>query len=393
MYNNFKTTNQVDDQVLESIARRDLEGIDLTEREVEIMTQYASQISDIQSIIEDERARAEENNAPIQEAEEEVVPQVLEQEEDVQEETTDPLAGSVSGAQSAAAGTDALFEQLYGTGKDGTNKDENEQEPFVVEGNPEDGFDVVSRNGITLTDEKIDSEEKANDLANELNNSRTDIDWTRLFLGDLTSFEEPTYKVDQMVRRGQISLRAYNKNNETQIETLEDYYKIPEGKRNLDDIKESVLTGVPLNKIKQKRKKAAREEQEQLDLFEDTTSGFVGGPALPLQSVQDLFDRLESATAETPQTSSSVDERKAKSLGMFNIIPNFRDDSGYVGTYYTPMGTEEIIEGLTYEDVQSKLEAKYNSEISEKIGKFVKEDTVSEESILDQLRKINSCFK
>ena len=78
---------------------------------------------------------------------------------------------------------------------------------------------------------------------------------------------------------------------------------------------------------------------------------------------------------------------------MFNIIPNFRDDSGYVGTYYTPMGTEEIIEGLTYEDVQSKLEAKYNSEISEKIGKFVKEDTVSEESILDQLRKINSCFK
>jgi uncharacterized membrane-anchored protein YjiN (DUF445 family) len=33
------------------------------------------------------------------------------------------------------------------------------------------------------------------------------------------------------------------------------------------------------------------------------------------------------------------------------------------------------------------------AKVSEKIGKFVKEDTVSEESILDQLRKINSCFK
>jgi hypothetical protein len=587
VYENFKQTQEVDDITLESIARRDLEGIDLTPREVEIMTAKAAEISDIQSVIEDERLRSEEDNAPIQEPQEEEVPQVFEQPEGTLDETKDPLDASVSqstidAANAAAQSQLEILEKLNGTGKDGTNKAENEQEPFVVEGDPEEGYDVVSRNGITLTDEKIESEEKANDLANELNNSRLDIDWTRLHLGDLTAFEDPTYKVDQMVRRGHISLRAYNKANETNIQTLEEYYKIPQGKRNLDDIKESILTGVPLDKIKQKRKKAARQEQEQLNLFEDTTSGFVGGPALPLQSVQDLFDRLESASqsevkielnfnvrsstkngsetlanndtsikmgdetqelgklkkygkakyyinngvlgviiegkdlfgrdggrtivnvkvpegfneaafeklvnsinypgsttvAETERvlneirdaiqksittnksaiaerkqysideinrrfmgeatyfgpnwnpndlativentqtvyastkeeaiekinelyakeqaasaTSSSVEERKAKSLGMFNIIPNFRDDSGYVGTYYTPMGTEEIIEGLTYEDVQSKLEAKYNSEISEKIGKFVKEDAVSEESILDQLRKINSCFK
>ena len=173
--------------------------------------------------------------------------------------------------------------------------------------------DNVNSRGELFTFIWDDSEEKANDLANELNNSRTDIDWTRLFLGDLTSFEEPTYKVDQMVRRGQISLRAYNKANETAIQTLEEYYKIPQGKRNLDDIKESVLTGVPLNKIKQKRKKAAREEQEQLDLFEDTTSGFVGGPALPLQSVQDLFDRLENmaSTAEVNPKITELENKKA----------------------------------------------------------------------------------
>ena len=330
VYQQFQQTQDVDSIVLESIARRDLEGIDLSPREVEIMKAKMAEISDIQAIIEDERARAEEESGPVQQIdEEEVVPEITEQ-EPVEVDPSERV--SQQEEDQALAALEAL-NKLNGTGKDGTNKTENEEDPFIVQGDPEDGFDVVSRNGITLTDEKIESEEKANDLANELNNSRTDIDWSRVHLGDLSSFEDPVYKVDQMVRRGQISLRAYNKANETTIQTLEDYYKIPEGKRNLDDIKESVLTGVPLNKIKQKRKKAAREEQEQLDLFEDTTSGFVGGPALPLQSVQDLFDRLE---------------------------------------------------GMTQEE---------STEMSEKIGKFVSEGKVSEETILDQLRKINSCFK
>jgi hypothetical protein len=33
------------------------------------------------------------------------------------------------------------------------------------------------------------------------------------------------------------------------------------------------------------------------------------------------------------------------------------------------------------------------AKLSQKIGKFVNEEVVSEETILDQLRKINSCFK
>ena len=36
---------------------------------------------------------------------------------------------------------------------------------------------------------------------------------------------------------------------------------------------------------------------------------------------------------------------------------------------------------------------KYDAESSEKNTKFASEETVSEETILDQLRKINSCFK
>ena len=314
VYQQFQQTQEVDQTILESIARRDLENIDLTPREVEIMKVKMAEISDIQSIIEDERARTEEENAPINLPEEDnVVSEVTEQESE-SVDSSETKENLPKNDDQASAALDAL-NKLNGTGKDGTNKTENEEDPFIVTGDSEEGFDVVSRNGITLTDEKIESEEKANNLANELNNSRTDIDWSGVYLGDLSSFEDPIYKVDQMVRRGQTSLRAYNKANETTIQTLEEYYKIPEGKRNLDDIKESVLTGVPLNKIKQKRKKAARQEQEQLDLFEDTTSGFVGGPALPLQSVQDLFDRLESATtAPVSDKKADISENEAVSV-------------------------------------------------------------------------------
>jgi hypothetical protein len=407
VYQQFQQTQEVDELILENIARRDLEGIDLSPREIEIMKANMAAISDIQNIIEDERARAEEESAPIQQTDEDnAVSEVTEQES----EPVDPSETVSQQEEDQALAALEMLNKLNGTGKDGTNKTENEEEPFVVEGDPEDGFDVVSRNGITLTDEKIQSEEEANDLANELNNSRTDIDWSRLHLGDLSSFEDAVYKVDQMVRRGQISLRAYNKANETTIQTLEDYYKIPEGKRNLDDIKESVLTGVPLNKIKQKRKKAIRQEQEQLDLFEDTTSGFVGGPALPLQSVQDLFDRLESATETTATPIDKKTQSRIESLEFVindyetSIIPGYQQERKDLVSQKNLATNPALVEKLDkliteYDDaiknaVQTVEDTKRDlAKISEKIGKFVSEGKVSEETILDQLRKINSCFK
>ena len=324
VYNEFLQTQEVEDLVLENIARRNLDDIELTEREQEIMAAKAAEISEIQSIIEDERIRNEEENAPVVESEEEVIPQVLEQEEDVEEKTTDTVGGTVSGAQAAADETNKLFETLYGTGKDGTNKEENEQEPFVVKGTEEEGFDVVSRNGITLNNKKIKSEKEAIELANKLNATRIDIDWSTKFLGDLSKDDEAQYKIDRMVNSGKKSLRAYNqdtvnKANETEITTLEEYYKIPEGKRNLNDIKESILTGVLLSKIKQNRKKAAKEEAEQLDLFDDTTSGFVGGPALPMQSVQDLYDRLEAASNQEGITVDMSAKRTQENKKIENL--------------------------------------------------------------------------
>jgi hypothetical protein len=399
VYNEFVKTQEVEDLVLENIARRDLDDIELSPREQEIMQAKVAEISEIQAIIEDERTRNEEENAPITESEEEVVPQVLEQEDDVEEETTDIVARPENVPQSTIDETNGIFESLYGTGKDGTNKEENEQEPFVVKGEEEEGFDVVSRNGITLNDDKIQSENEAVDLANTLNATRLNIDWSTEFLGDLSKDEEAQYKLDRMVRGGQTSLRAYNKANETEITTLEDYYKLPEGKRNLNDIKESILTGVTLSKIKQQRKKIAKQEAEQLDLFDDTTSSFVGGPALPMQSVQDLFNRLESASNEEGVTDveNDVEARRKYTIEELGVTTGEDGKIGglYISNEKNDDGTVRTVRvtGPSVEAVTDRLNAKYNAENSEKIGKFVNEEVVSEETILDQLRKINSCFK
>lgn len=372
VYNNFVQTQEVEDIVLENIARRDLDDIELSPREQEIMQAKVAEISEIQSIIEDERIRNEEENAPIVESEEEVVPQVLEQADDVAEKTTDTVGGTLSGAQAAADKTDKSFETLYGTGKDGTNKEENEQEPFVVKGTEEEGFEVVSRNGIPLSDEKIQSENEAIELANKLNATRTDIDWSRVFLGDLSKDEEAENKLDRMVQGGQTSIYAYNMKNGTEIATLNEYYKIPEGKRSLNDIKESILTGVLLSKIKQKRKKAAKEEAEQLDLFENTTSGFVGGPALPMQSVQDLYDRLEAASNVVEETTTTTTDTKA----------GFLDSQVAVKRETITIINEENELNKEYR-ITTHLDGSHKWDVKNKEGDWVPEKSFKERNLKD----------
>ena len=67
------------------------------------------------------------------------------------------------------------------------------------------------------------------------------------------------------------------------------------------------------------------------------------------------------------------------------------------GEKYTKEETAIIGEskGTAYrgEDGMSYKTDWVESNMSQKISKFVNEETVSEETILDQLRKINSCFK
>jgi hypothetical protein len=382
VYQEFKATENVDDAVLQSIARRDLEGIELTDREKEIMQAFASEITEIQNIIEDELARNEEETAPAVDPLPEEIPQVLEQEEDVQEKTTDSVSGDPLGDGTNLMSKDEeQIQNLLAGVKQGDEVD-NTKEPFEVTGEESIGFNVNSRDGLTVNSEPIEKEEEALELAEELNNTRSDIDWATEFLGNLSEDEEAKLKVSKMVRSGKASLAAYNKKNETETKTLEEYMKIPEGKRNLDDIKEAILTDKPLSQIKAKRKKLEKQEAEQLELFEDTTSGFVGGPALPLQSVQDLFDRLEDATKPTTTIKQEVAIGEVVEI---NGQKYTKEETAIIGE---PRGT-----AYRGEDGMSYKTEWVESNMSQKNTKFVSEEQVSEESVLDQLRKINSCFK
>jgi len=348
VWNRYEQTLEVDEIVLNNIATRDLQGITLTEREREIMQDYAEEISEIQSRIEEERAATEEElNAtePVDEEEESPVDpsavtgtsEELDEENPETSEPTEPAPTSSQASLLDQQLQDAM-NRMNGTDQDGTNESET-KDPFETTGSEEEGFNVVSNDGLTVNPEPIDSEKEALDLTDQLNASRANIDWATVFLGDLSADEEAKYKLDRMVNSGKKSLTAYNKANETDIKTLEDYYKIPEGKRNLDDIKESILTNTPLQKVKAARKRASKIASTQSDLFDNTTSSFVGGPALPLSSIEQLHTDLKGLSNIAPADTTSVEE------------------------------------------------------MSEKIGKFDREESLSENDILDQLRKLNSCYK
>jgi hypothetical protein len=392
VYNEFKASNNVDDSILEAIARRDLEGIELTEREKEIMQAYASDITDIQNIIEDELARDEEENAPTVESEpEETVPEIVEGEEDENGKPIDPLEGS-----NLMSKDEEQIQNLLQGLKPGDEVDET-KEPFEVTGETESGFNVNSRDGLTVNSEPIETEEEAVNLAEGLNNTRTDIDWATVFLGNLSEDDDAKLKVSKMVRSGKASLTAYNKKNETDIKTLEEYSKIPDGKRNLDDIKEAILTDKPLSQIKAKRKKLEKQESEQIDLFEDTTSGFVGGPALPLQSVQDLFDRLEGVTTTSVSNTQVIEnelEELEKRLEISKATTPVNETvKRNVASWEKQIAEKQAELSAARLAAINEASAKVAQAMSQKNTKFVSEEQVSEDTVLDQLRKINSCFK
>jgi hypothetical protein len=359
VYQRFNDTLEVDDAVLTNIATRDLQGIELSLREREIMEEYSDEISEIQSILEEERLAAEEeiNATEAVTDEDEVVETAPIDETEADEEN--PEAGATISAgeiESMEAADQALLDamnRLDGTDEDGTNASDG-KDPFETTGSDEEGYTVTSKDGTPVNNEPIESEEKALELTDALNVSRMNIDWSTKFLGDLSADEEAKYKLDRMTNSGKKSLTAYNKANNTDIKTLEDYYKIPEGKRNLDDIKESILTNTPLAKVKSARKRASKVASTQSDLFDNTTSSFVGGPALPLSSIESLHSDLKDIS--TAAKIAAVNASSAAVADAMSKTPN-------------------------------------SIEMSEKIGKFDREESLSENDILDQLRKLNSCYK
>ncbi len=299
----------------------------------------------------------------------------LEEPEVNEDTTTDTKDTSTESADTVATQGAAGEENLLAT-LGMLDGDTTTDEPFTVTGSEEDGFEVKTQDGIPVTSEKIDTEDDAVNLADNLNNGRSNIDWAKNFLGDLSEDEDALLKVDRMVNSGKKSLTAYNKKNGTDIKTLEDYYKIIDGKMILDMIKESILTNTPLDKIKAQRKKQAKENLEKPELFETTSSPFVGGPALPLGAVEELHDAIKGLVEELDSTTDA------------KLIKSLKEDKEFEEK--NEFGDPSVVSDI---DAQIAMLQKRLNEKSEIFGKFVGEDTVTEQSIIDQLRDINSCFK
>ncbi len=290
IYNAFVTTQDVPQNILEIIARKDLDGIELSEREERILEAKAGEIQTIQDEIE-----AAEKNAVDASTGEDVTATPEELTKDIKPEDTSSdeiVTGETINPVPKPEDADALNAFLIANAGEDINDD---AEPFEKKGDSITGFDVQSKDGINVNDEKIKNEKDADELADKLNNARKDIDWATDFMGDLSKEEEPMLLLDKMVNRGKQSLAIYNKNKENKIPNLEEYYKIPEGKEALDAIRESVLTNTPLSQVKAKRKQEKKAAGTQIDLFDVTgnTQEGIAGPALTMDSFQKLDTEIK----------------------------------------------------------------------------------------------------
>lgn len=203
-------------------------------------------------------------------------------------------------------------------------------EPFTVETNNEETFDIKDADNNTV--QTFTTEEKAQEVATSANNTRKDVDFVKKFMDEaLTDIEDKidTVMYTSMQSRGERAMKLYNSRNGTEFKTLEEF-AAKEGKQSLEGIRESVITGKP---IKYKSKKVSVTK--------------------PIEEVQvTLFD-----TVETP-----------------NVLSTGR----------------QILESLNNELADFKSIAQ---ESSKEISKFVDEGTISESSIIEQLKKAAECFK
>jgi hypothetical protein len=204
------------------------------------------------------------------------------------------------------------------------------KESFVVQTNTQQTFDVKDKNDNVV--QTVETEVKAQEIVDSANNTRKDIEFVKTFMD--SALTNPEDKLDTMMyssmqARGEKSMKLHNSKNGTDFKTLQEYASIKEGKTKLEGIRESVITGKPI-KYAPKKKAPAVGKEQQIDLFD---------------------------VVNTP-----------------NVLSTNRN----------------MLESLNEELKDFKT---LNAEKSKEISKFVKEDIITDASIIDQLKDAFSCFK
>lgn len=206
-----------------------------------------------------------------------------------------------------------------------TPTEEDQTPPFSIEGDEASGYTVVTKDG-TRFPEQFATREAAEEFLKGRLDVRSDVEFGMEFMGDLSEFEEPSHLLDRFVTRARQSMTRFNKVNNTAFETIEDYAATPEGADTLDMIKESVLTNLPLDKVKQRRKKDKKEQeasQTQPKLFDTTSSVTTTGPAVTMNTLEKLRNiALESLGKTAPAEQAEQLEKTEKMTKFVEGVPS-----------------------------------------------------------------------
>jgi hypothetical protein len=282
VYTEFQATNDIPEDLKKTLAIKASSGLPLSDREQEIYDALKDEISAI----------------PVNEDEEEVNDTEEEEQSNPEVEETPEVQPSENETEITKNGPDDFNDEaslsFFGVGTEST-----------VE-STEEGFNALAPNGTQINDEPLDTTEEAETLAEAFDKGKANMTWsTNFFIG--TDGENDLDKIKDFIRRANTSLASFNKSSETPVETLEQYFKTPEGRRKLLTIRQAVLTGKSVKEI-EKEAGPTVAIGTQVDLFE-TTSSIVDGPAVTLSSMQslheDLLKMMESKedTSEIKETS------------------------------------------------------------------------------------------
>ena len=237
-------------------------------------------------------------NAPINAGDqaEEVIPV------DTEEDTFTPVVPIIETPVEETPMTEEELQQMYSQ----TNLPSTDE--FSVTGNSESGFDVVDKNNNTVTDDKIESQEKAEELSASLNATKTNLEFAKEYIAPmLDNVEDAADKIKMMSERGEKALDRYNRRNNTEIKTLEEFNKIPEGKKFLTRLSKSIVLGKPLEAVAQKPVIIEPSSALQLPLF-DTTETPSTSASLTLEGLQTLHNQIQQSLKPEVVKNQTVSE-------------------------------------------------------------------------------------
>ena len=150
----------------------------------------------------------------------------------------------------------------------------------------DDGFNVVDYQDNIVNNEPIQELEVAEKIADDSNNNLNDAD----FIVHLTKdIESSSASKSSFQKQGRTALTKYNKKNNTEYKTLQEFYNTIDGKQILDKLYNKIF----LNKVDEEKKKVIKEGLSKLQQKIDFTPETVVNPqSVTVLGLNNFLDKL-----------------------------------------------------------------------------------------------------